>query len=115
MPENTFTMEVACGGIVNRIMFATMEAAQAQLALIEPKIGERFTNAPDMRRHRITGDDGSIVVSMGEVTSARVVDLAVFNQLSRYAADAEVAFEARKAEASQAKQSVGTDPLQTND
>jgi hypothetical protein len=78
MSETTILLEVAAGPHIQRLPFATREAALEQLALMEAKISRRFSNNPDVTRHRVEALDGAAVFDMETVSSVRVIDHAAF-------------------------------------
>lgn len=84
-PTTTIYLELTfSAGLTQRLPFATVDDANAQLELIEPKIGARFSNDPEKARHRILSGDGSIVVSINEILSARVIDQRMFRELTAW-------------------------------
>jgi hypothetical protein len=91
MAENTFYLEVDVGEYhptQYRFAFATKDAALAQMAILEPKVGlGKFRNDPDNNRHRIVSDDGEAVLVAEHIRLVRVLDVAAFSALSTYAND----------------------------
>jgi len=82
MSETNYQMELVLETGMHIFTFATLAGALVQLDLIEPKIGHKFSNDPDQRRHRITADDGAMVVDMSAVKAARVLDCEAFRALT---------------------------------
>ena len=78
MSDNTYMIEVILTSGLNRITYATRADAEAAFEAAEPKIGHKFGNDPEMRRHTFKGPDGALAVDMSAVVSIRVVDSAAF-------------------------------------
>jgi hypothetical protein len=79
-----FTLEIGCHATTHRAIFPTLEEAQAQLDLLQPKIGHRFygKNAETEHSHTIKCPTGDVVVALEKVEVARIVDLVKFAEMA---------------------------------
>lgn len=94
MSKTTYLIEITIGDhtpIIHRLPFSSYERAEAQIKLLEPKIGlGKFQNDDDSKRHTIKADDGEMVVVLEKITSVRLVDRKKFDNLTKYALDHDI-------------------------
>lgn len=93
-----FILELKFHASTQKLVYATKEAADAALAVLQTKMGERYRN--DDPTHTIVGPTGTTVVVCSKVESASVLDNSKYEELVQplleQADDRAIAFEVRK-------------------
>ncbi len=87
-----FSLEIGCHATIHRVLFPTIEEAQAQLDLIQPKIGQHFYGKDGEleHSHTIKSPAGDVVVAIDKVEVVRVLDVMKHNDMARDFQDAEI-------------------------
>lgn len=112
-----YLLEVMTPAGIMRGAFADYDTGKAQLDAIQAKLGERFSNDPDMRRHVVTHDAGEIAVNMDSVAAVSLVEPQKFDKATEAWAESRIAMvaehEARIAEATKRGQIAALTPPAT--
>lgn len=80
MTESVIILEVVTDHAISRLPFADRKDAMKTLNAMEKKLGERFSNDPAKRKHRVKALDGEAVFVMSDVQSVRVTDQVTFHK-----------------------------------
>lgn len=78
--ETTIMLEICMSNTIHRLPMANLRTARRALNALEKKIGEKFSNDPDKRKHRVKSMAGELVFTVSEVHAVNLVDYAKYLQ-----------------------------------